>query len=160
MPLIVVGYDGSDDARRAVRAAAALFEGAALLVHVWNAAPPPISPAAGGPGMLGGLGSVGPVPPLPDDVEEAIERRARETVDEGAALAAEAGLAAEPVLVRDPEPWRALLRVADERSAHAIVVGRRGVGRLESALLGSASNGLTQHAHLPVVVVPPPGDDA
>ncbi len=55
--------------------------------------------------------------------------------------------------------WETILTVADERDAEAIVVGRRGVSRLESVLMGSVSNGLVQHSSRPVLVMPPVGRD-
>ena len=35
------------------------------------------------------------------------------------------------------------------------MVGSRGLGRVKSALLGSVSSGVLDHAHLPVLIVPP-----
>jgi nucleotide-binding universal stress UspA family protein len=36
-----------------------------------------------------------------------------------------------------------------------VVVGSRGLGRVKSALLGSVSSGVLDHAHVPVLIVPP-----
>jgi nucleotide-binding universal stress UspA family protein len=46
-----------------------------------------------------------------------------------------------------------LAALADERRAHEIVVGSRGLGRFAAAL-GSVSHALLEHARHPVVVVP------
>lgn len=51
----------------------------------------------------------------------------------------------------------ALLEIAQEMEADAIVVGRHGRGALGSMLLGSVSLRLLIHSTRPVWVVPPPG---
>jgi nucleotide-binding universal stress UspA family protein len=48
----------------------------------------------------------------------------------------------------------ALLSLARERGAAAIVVGSRGLGGAASALLGSVSSKLIHEADRPIVVVP------
>jgi nucleotide-binding universal stress UspA family protein len=47
-----------------------------------------------------------------------------------------------------------VLDVAAERDAAVIVAGRRGISRVQSALMGSVSNGLVKHAPISVLVVP------
>jgi nucleotide-binding universal stress UspA family protein len=51
-----------------------------------------------------------------------------------------------------------LAQLAAKRDALAIVVGRRGVSRLEAAVLGSVSDATVRAAHCPVLVVPAPDD--
>ena len=90
------------------------------------------------------------------EAEREIEDRARQVLDEAVRRAADAGVEAEPLLVRGRGgmAWRDLLDVAESRNARVVVVGRRGVSRLRSALLGSVSRGLVEHARVPVLVVP------
>jgi nucleotide-binding universal stress UspA family protein len=148
--MILFGYDGSADAHRAIIAASKLMSGRALVVHVWEPVPPGAGPAVASPGLPGaGM-------PMLAEAEREIERRAQEVLAEGAQRAADAGFDVEPVLVRGRggAVWHEVLSVAEARDALAIVVGRRGVSRLRSALLGSVSNGLVQHASVPVLVVP------
>jgi nucleotide-binding universal stress UspA family protein len=154
--MIVLGYDASPDARRALAAAGGLLNGHGLVVHVWSSALPEAAALAAPSGIA-------VAPSAMEESERALEQRAREIVDEGVRLAIDAGIDAEPLLLHTHtgtgEVWQALLNVADERHADAIVVGRRGVSRLRSAILGSVSNGLVQHAHRPVLVVPPEDRD-
>jgi nucleotide-binding universal stress UspA family protein len=150
--MIVFGYDGSEDAQRAIAAASALMRGRGLVVHVWEPVPDGAAPAVASPGVAGaGLSALA-------DAGREIEAEARALVEDGARLATEAGFEVEPVLIRGEGggAWRDLLRVAEERGGTVVVVGRRGISRLRSALLGSVSDGAVKHAHVPVLVVPPP----
>ena len=52
------------------------------------------------------------------------------------------------------KPWRAICDVAHDIDAEPIVVGARGLSRVQSALLGSVSAAVVQHARRPVLVVP------
>jgi nucleotide-binding universal stress UspA family protein len=144
---IVVAYDGSEDARRAVEVAAELVTAReAVLVHVHLEPPPPMI----------GADPAGDVEDAPGDH---IQRQARRIAEEGAELARSAGFEAEPLLkLADTMTgvWRSIIAVAEERDAAAIVVGHRGMSRLESALLGSVANGIVNHASVPVLVVPAP----
>jgi nucleotide-binding universal stress UspA family protein len=151
--LIVIGYDGSVDARRAVVAARAIDADRALVVNVWE---PPL--AVGAPPLALGAG---PALPTPGE-EERLEAAARKVAEEGTALARQAGVAAEPVVVRGGsvgEIGRLLAALAEERDAIAIVVGRRGISRLEAVVLGSISDATVRQAHCPVLVVPAPDED-
>ncbi len=47
----------------------------------------------------------------------------------------------------------AILEVADQRKCDVIVMGSRGFGRLEGAVLGSNSQKVTSHAPCPVLIV-------
>lgn len=48
----------------------------------------------------------------------------------------------------------AILGIAEEQGAEAIVVGKRGAGRIAGLLIGSISQKLVSLAPLPVTVVP------
>jgi nucleotide-binding universal stress UspA family protein len=95
-----------------------------------------------------------------EDVNTTIRANAEAMAAEGAQLAAEAGLSAEGVA----EPshgsvWSTILDVAKERDAELVVAGARGHSTVRSLLLGSTSNGLVHHSHLPVLVLPAPRRD-
>jgi nucleotide-binding universal stress UspA family protein len=149
---ILIAYDGSDTARRAVREAGSLFGSRqALVVSVWE------------PGLAyettmptAGLET----PPVPVDVEgareveEELHERARRTAQEGAELARSAGLQATGLAVADEvHVADAIVGVARKRDVAAIVVGSRGLRGLRARLEGSTSNAVLKHAPCPVVVV-------
>jgi nucleotide-binding universal stress UspA family protein len=142
-PLIVIGYDGSEGARDAVRRAAeTVSQRTALVVYVYPHAEE----------MAAGLGV--PVT-MPTDAVQTLRRHADEIANKGAELARTSGLVAEGVAVEAKGGVAdALLGLARERNASAIVVGSRGLGGVTSALLGSVSSKLIHDADRPIVVVP------
>ena len=130
---IVVGYDGSEPAQRALDRAAELA-GYGTTVTVVSVAPSVYTQ---------GLQPVAD----PDDTE-----RAR-------ALLAEArdrlALRQVPVSTRDAvgEPAAMIVETADELGADLIVVGTRNGNALERLVLGSTSTKVLHHAHCDVLVV-------
>ena len=149
---IVIGFDGSASAQRAIREAAALLgTRPALVVTVWE---PGLAYAASVPSSLD-------LPAAPVDVttaaeiDDALDKRAHRLADEGAALAREAGFAsAEPVVAADESNVaETLVEIARKRDAQAIVVGSRGLSGLKARLAGSTSKHVLQHADRPVVVI-------
>ena len=146
---LLIGYDGSDSAKRAIACAADLFPGRrSLVLHVWE----PLSAVASVPPLPGLQGLL--VSGLAE--MDKLGRDASQTVaEDGARQAQEAGLAAEPLSEqREGRAWRAILAIAREREAPLIVVGRRGASAAEMALVGSISGGVVQHAEGAVLVVP------
>ena len=55
----------------------------------------------------------------------------------------------------DKKPGHAICKLAEEKNASLIVMGQRGLGTISRALLGSTSDYVLLHAHVPVMVVPP-----
>lgn len=64
-------------------------------------------------------------------------------------------------VVNDPNAAHALLeRLEDpELDIGLVVIGSRGLGGFSGLLLGSVSQKVAHHAHVPVVIVPPPNKD-
>ena len=147
---LLLAYDGSDDAAAAITTAAALFTTRdAVVVTVWEpvAIWAPYDPAA----VLGagisklGSGALG--------LDEIAREVAEETLARGVAIATEAGFAARGQLAHG-KPWQAICDTAGELDAAAIVLGARGLGRVESILLGSVSTAVVARAHRPTLVIP------
>jgi nucleotide-binding universal stress UspA family protein len=147
--MVLICYDGSPTAKRAIPAAHAILgDKQATVLHVWRAPNEFVEPD-----WFGGVStSVGP--PIAQLEALALERAARVTY-EGTELARAAGFTAEP----RTQPsvgriWQTILEVARELEAEVIVVGERGHSPVQSVLLGSVSNSVVHHAHRPVLVIP------
>jgi nucleotide-binding universal stress UspA family protein len=150
---ILIAYDGSPAARAAVRAAGSLFApGPAIVLTVWE---PGFAEMMLVPDPTGMGSTMLPFDPMTTRaVEHANEKHARALAEDGAALAREAGLDAQPLAVEDlADPPDAIVAAAEERDARAIVIGSRGLGALKSKLLGSTSKEVLRRAARPVVVV-------
>lgn len=137
---ILIAYDGSDGARAAVRSAGELLAArSAYVLTTWQ-------PAA--------LGVPAGDPLATDDGEIEAAAQAADTAAEGAALAAAAGVHAEPLAAPEPNgTWTAIVDAADRIDAAVIVVGTRGFSEIKSLVLGSVSNGVVHHTGRPVLVV-------
>jgi nucleotide-binding universal stress UspA family protein len=139
---ILVCYDRSDGARRAIEEAGALFPGArAIILNVWNF-----------PLMLAVYGLAATAMYNEQSQRDLATRDA----EAGCAIARAAGLDAVPVTACGSNRGTpgTILAVADEHDASLIVVGARGLGGVRSLFLGSVSHGVVHHAHRPVLVVP------
>ena len=79
--------------------------------------------------------------------------------EEGARIASAAGFDATPATERAARGiWRAIVKVADDCDARAVVVGSHGPSGVVSAVLGSTSHGVVSHCERPVLVAPCSGD--
>ena len=150
---LLIAYDGSDAARQAIHQAADLLSGRPVLVAtVWEPGLAYSATTMPAPGME--------LQPNPIDVAEAqelgqeLEIHARRTAEEGAELARSAGLQAEALAVPDEvQVADAIVDLARERNAAAIVIGSRGLTGLRARLEGSTSNAVLKRAPCPVVVI-------
>ncbi len=157
-PPILIAYDGSPPARAAVSEAGRLFApGAAIVLTVWE---PGLAEMMIVPDATGMGSTMLPFDPsVTQEVERASEEHAQSIAAEGAALAREAGLDAQPLAVEDlTDPPDAIVAAAEQHGARAIVTGSRGLGGLKSKLLGSTSKAVLRRAACPVVVVRHPDD--
>jgi nucleotide-binding universal stress UspA family protein len=148
---VVVAYDGSQGATRAIQVVGRLLGGRpTVVVHVWE----PVFHRSLAARAL----AVGPVDDLHatvTDLHEALGDRATGTTQEGVGAAHAAGLdAVGETIESDEGAWRAVAAAARTRGASVIATGARGLGSARSALLGSVSSGLIQNAELPILVVP------
>jgi nucleotide-binding universal stress UspA family protein len=151
---LVVGYDGSEVAKGAVRAAAELFPGSpAVVLTIWE---PGLAAMMATGGGLDAAGAVPiPVDPqLESELDHAEEHHAAVVAREGAELAGSLGLDAEPRAIPDRlDVADTIVDVAAERDAAAVVIGSHGTSGLRSRLLGSTSRRVLARCTRPVVVV-------
>lgn len=147
---ILICYDGSPSARRALEVAGHTLSGTpTVLLHVWN---PPERIIADAFGV-----GVHEHAPTYEHLEELSRQRAGEVLAEGMSLAEELRLSATARLERDQSTvWKTIVDVADELTSELIVCGTHGHTAVEPDLLGSVSNALVHHTTRPVLVVPTP----
>jgi len=139
MERVIVGVDGSEGARAALRWAAEEARCWSVpLVAVWAWEFTPLIVATDVPTEL-------------HELSERVATRLREVLV--AELGEDAADRVEPLVVEDT-PARALLDVAGPRDL--LVVGSRGLGGFKGLVLGSVSQQVVHHAPCPVVVVHPP----
>ncbi len=145
MKRILVATDDSEGADRAVDYAArrAKADGAELLIV----------------NVIGGYG-------LPDKVfraftraeqtwlTELLESLSAETLTKARDRARSAGATIIELESRDGDVAPTIIAIAQEKAADAIIVGKRGAGRVTGLLLGSVSQKLVSLSPLPVTVVP------
>lgn len=134
-PRIVVGIDGSEQSKHALRWAAYLAETShadLVAVGVWH--------------LPAGYATV----PIPDDwnPREEIQTELTEAVEEVLGGTRPEHM---QLLVREGNPARELLE--ESKGAAMLVVGSRGHGGFMGLLLGSVSASVAEHATCPVLVV-------
>ncbi|MDQ2700497.1 MAG: universal stress protein [Actinomycetota bacterium] len=146
MPLfsrIVVGTDGSDSAREAVRQAASLAQLTGATLDVVSAYEP--VPSNRVQAEQGGA---------PEDIQH--EFGPREDVnfalDGAAGIAKDFDVETTPH-PRDGDPADAILQVAEEVNADLIVVGNKGMTGARRFLLGSVPNKVSHHAPCSVIII-------
>jgi nucleotide-binding universal stress UspA family protein len=154
---VLLAYDGSPGAAEAIRhAAIALGRRPAVVATVWEEglATTPMLPSVEF-GMAPGPVDV----ETAMEVDEAVHKHAERVAAEGATLAAQAGF--EPtsaVAVADEaNVAETLVHLAEQRGAELIVLATgHATGGLRARLLGSTVHAVLRHAHIPVMIVPPP----
>jgi nucleotide-binding universal stress UspA family protein len=130
---IVVGYDGSDAAKRALESAASLGGDQARIVVVAVAEPYPRS------GIT-----------IPANLDPVENRQRRHDLDEARQFLSERGIETETIQARG-KPADALVEAA--RDADLAIVGSRGLNRLQRLILGSVSSKLVHRAACDVLIV-------
>jgi nucleotide-binding universal stress UspA family protein len=146
--MILIAYDGSDDAKAAIATAGKLTPGQdATVLTVWQRFIDSMARSGAGVPMMVDF----------ESVDEGTEKLARQRAEEGATLATAAGMhgKAETAVVRTTVA-EAIIDAADAANADAIVMGTRGLTGIKSAVLGSVSHHVLQHADRPVTVIPSP----
>lgn len=146
---LVIGFDDSEEAARAVAAAGPLLLGRpALVVHVWRSQ---IRHTITGGALLNA--PLDEIRDIARDIDELLEDSAKDVAARGADAASAAGLEATAETVESGGPAsEALLDAADRHGAPALIVGRGGRGAMGAAVLGSVSASLLHAATRPVLV--------
>ena len=146
MKTIVVGYDGSDPAKRALERAASLAEKLGSTLVVTSVAEPvAVADDPYVPGDAIGLAAPAIIP-VPDRAEASRElKEARETL-KGRNLEVEY-----EATVGDAV--QGIIEVADKRDADLIVVGTREPGFVDRVLGGDVSEAVSRRAHRDVLIV-------
>jgi nucleotide-binding universal stress UspA family protein len=163
MKTIVVGYDGSDAAERALDRAAEIadaFSGGLVVVSVSRSgyAPAPASalessPELVPPAVAGPVAPAGTVPlPEPPPAGPEPEELARRQLERARMALASRKVGAE-YAVELGDPAERLLEVADQRDADLIVVGSREHGFLERLLGRSVDEAVARRAERDVLLV-------
>lgn len=133
MTNVLLAYDGSEGAERALRAVVDLCRAGDVVAVV---------------GVAEGVPLVGHASALRSPEQE--QERARQ-LDAVVAALAEHGIAATPV-PRHGDPATEILDEAATRGAELIVLGTRGLSGAERWLVGSVSTKVLHHAHCSVLV--------
>jgi len=141
---ILICYDGSPGAARAIEAAAELLgPRRAVVLDVG----PPLTPGES-------YAAMSPVVPGAA-FEELNADAALERAREGVERARSAGFAAEPRGEVATPTWEGIVDAADEIDAAVIVMGSRGLTGVRELVEGSLSHQVAEHASRPVLIVPP-----
>ncbi|MBD8507474.1 universal stress protein [Hoyosella sp. G463] len=149
--LVLIAYDGSDNAKRAIRHAGHFLSASrAIIVTAWE----PLSRQAARISGLSGVMQPGWVPDTA--AEDAALADARVVNEEGVRLAGEAGLRCEGHCIETVTTvWAAIVDAADEYDVSILVTGTRGATGIKALLHSSVADQVLKHCHRPVMIVPP-----
>ena len=132
---ILLATDGSEDAAQAREAAVDLARKGSSelhLVHVWHDVPSPYAHAF---------------------VKRELKRQGQEILDEQVTKIKEAGGTVTKAHLKRGRTSDEVIRLSEELGAGLLIVGSRGRGRVRRILMGSHSEDIVHHAHLPVLVL-------
>jgi nucleotide-binding universal stress UspA family protein len=140
---IVVGTDGSETAKEAVRQAAELAKTLGSQIHLVSAYEPVPE------GRLREERA-----DVPEDLQWMVNPRedVNATLEETGKQLQEEGLEVE-THAREGDPADAILDVAEEKGADLIVVGNKGMTGAKRFLLGSVPNKVSHHAPCSVMII-------
>ncbi len=136
MKRIVVGFDGSDNGRKALARAAEIANGATIAVV-----------SAAGPSPLSRTKDMGLSPEDPADVEARTDALA-----EARKYLEEKGITGQ-YITGHGNPADVIVAEAEDSGADLIIVGTRGHNAAHRVLLGSVSTNVVHHATVDVLVV-------
>jgi nucleotide-binding universal stress UspA family protein len=132
---ILLATNGSEDTARATEAAVDLSnksESELHLVHVWHDVPGPYAHKF---------------------VRGELRRQGQEILDEQVQEIEASGGTVAKAHLRGGRTTDEVVRLSDELGVGLLVVGSRGMGTMRRILVGSHSEAIVHHAHIPVLVV-------
>jgi nucleotide-binding universal stress UspA family protein len=133
---ILVPLDGSEHSLKALKVAVQIaqkFNGKITLVHVYS---------------IGGLASY----PTPvQEFIEAIRKAGTRILSDGEKRVKAEGVHVESLLL-EGHAVEQIVKTCREGRFDLVVMGARGLSKIKEMLLGSVSDGVTRHAHCPVLV--------
>jgi len=142
---ILVGLDGSTHGIAATREAVELAKSSGAELHLLTVTRPyKVSPKLRQ--FLEAENLVGEPKYVMDEMTNSIVSDAKD-------IATEAGLKNVKTIVREGKPARALLDYAKSNGVDLIIVGSRGVGEIDAALLGSVSQKVGMLSNCTVIIV-------
>jgi len=142
---ILIASDGSEHAMRAAKYAAELskkFDAKLTLITVLD--PPAVLPA--NVMEMWAAVDITPMMEVAEKMQDAIEKATQNVLTQ-------AGITDFECVREVGHPVDMIIAVAARQSVDLIVLGSRGLGGLQSFLLGSVSDRVLHHAHCPVLVV-------
>ncbi|MGQ9461370.1 MAG: universal stress protein [Candidatus Bathyarchaeaceae archaeon] len=134
---ILVPLDGSEHSTKALKMAiqiALKFDGKITLIHVYS---------------IGGL-AISPQPV--HEFVQAIRKIGASILADGEKRVKAEGVQVE-TLLKEGHAVEEIIKTCKEGKFDLVVMGARGLSRIKEMLLGSVSDGVTRHAHCPVLVV-------
>jgi nucleotide-binding universal stress UspA family protein len=141
---IVVGTDGSETARQAVRQAVELARLSGATLEVVSAYEPVSNQRLKDEAIE-----------APRDLQWSVNPRedVDATLEEVAEVARAAGVADVRTFARQGDPADAILDVAEEQGSDLIIVGNKGMTGAKRFLLGSVPNKVSHHAPCSVLII-------
>jgi len=137
---ILVAYDGSDHAIRALDVAidlASKYNAKLDVVEVVDTA------------ALLGMG----VAPIPGEVIQQVYNKAKTDVENAKSKAQQHGVKEVDAVVLEGDPATAILEYAAKNGSDLIITGSRGLSTFKRIILGSVSTKIVEDAKVPVLVV-------
>jgi nucleotide-binding universal stress UspA family protein len=146
LPPVILAYDGTELAARAIEQAARqlALPRDAVVVCVWQPADVGFTPVDEHPFDAASAAAVG----------AAAER----TAAHGAALANGLGFRARPVAVEAAPTWKGIIGVMEDEGASLIVIGSHRHGGLIGHLVGNVASAVVSHCGANVLIVHPADD--
>lgn len=141
---VLIGYDGSDNAKLALRQAVEIAQSANARLTVMSVIPDVAATVQGA--WLAGANA--------QQLEQEMTEQVSATLEEAIAQVPEEV----PVtkMLGHGHAGPALIAAIEEQGCDLVVVGTRGRGAVKSLFLGSVTEHLVTHSTVPIVVVPPP----